>query len=55
MAGLMVFVGLGMANLFDVTLRKESIAGLVVVTAAMLESLRHLNAPNAERLSQNVP
>lgn len=43
LAGLAVFGGLGVANLFDVTLRKESVAGLIVVTAAMVSSLRRLD------------
>ena len=36
LAGMAVFAGLGLANLFDVTLRKEPVAGLVVLMAAML-------------------
>ncbi|MEO7424570.1 MAG: hypothetical protein ABI036_05235, partial [Fibrobacteria bacterium] len=43
LTGMVVFAGLGLANLFDVTLRKEAIAGLVILTAAMLGSMSNLD------------
>ena len=43
LAGLATFGGLGLANLFDVTLRKESVGGLIVVVAAMLASLSRID------------
>jgi O-antigen ligase len=39
LTGLAVFAGLGIANLFDVPLRKEAVVGLIVLTAAMLASM----------------
>lgn len=44
LAGLATFGGLALANLFDVTLRKESVSGLIVVVAAMLASLWRMDA-----------
>ncbi|HKP94543.1 MAG TPA: O-antigen ligase family protein [Fibrobacteria bacterium] len=43
LTGLVTFAGLGIANLFDVTLRKESIAGTIVVVAAMVAGLFDLD------------
>lgn len=45
LSGLTVFGGLAAANLFDVTLRKESVAGLIVVAAAMVAALKRMDAP----------
>lgn len=42
-AGMVVFVGLGLANLFDVTWRKESVLGLIVLASAMLSALARLD------------
>jgi putative inorganic carbon (hco3(-)) transporter len=39
LTGMVVFAGLGLANLFDVSLRKEPIAGLIVLTAAMVAAM----------------
>jgi putative inorganic carbon (hco3(-)) transporter len=39
LAGMAVFAGLAIANLFDVPLRKEAVVGLIVLTAAMLASM----------------
>ena len=45
LSGLAVFGGFAAANLFDVTLRKESVAGLIVVAAAMVAALKRMDAP----------
>lgn len=47
LAGLATFGGLAMANLFDVTLRKESVGGLIVAVAAMLASMERMDDGNA--------
>jgi O-antigen ligase len=47
LTGMAVFAGLGLANLFDVTVRKEAVVGLIILTAAMLSSM--------SRLSEAIP
>jgi O-antigen ligase len=39
LAGMAVFAGIGIANLLDVTWRKESVIGLIVLMAAMLAAI----------------
>jgi hypothetical protein len=41
---MVVFAGLGMANLYDVPLRKEAVVGLIILTAAMLASMADADA-----------
>ncbi len=43
LTGVATFAGLGLANMFDVSLRKESVIGLIVLISAMLVSLNQLD------------
>jgi O-antigen ligase len=43
LTGLITFAGLGISNLFDVTLRKESISGTIVLVAAMVVALHWMD------------
>lgn len=54
MTGIVTFAGLGVANLFDVSLRKESICGVIVLVAAMVMSLRRMDE-SAVPAGQAVP
>lgn len=47
LTGLATFWGLGLANMFDVSLRKESVMGLIVLIAAMLVSLARMDEEQA--------
>ena len=47
LTGLATFGGLGLANMFDVSLRKESVMGLIVLIAAMLVSLVRMDEAQA--------
>jgi O-antigen ligase len=44
LTGMATFCGLGLANMFDISLRKESVMGLIVLVAAMVVSLERLDA-----------
>lgn len=55
LTGLATFGGLALSNLSDVTLRKESIAGTIVVVAAMLAALHRLDDREASAGNPNIP
>jgi O-antigen ligase len=43
LTGMVTFAGLALSNFFDVTLRKESISGTIVIVAAMVAALHWLD------------
>jgi predicted Kef-type K+ transport protein len=54
LTGLATFGGLGVANMFDVSMRKESVIGIIVLVAAMQVSLLRMDQRAVEETDGHV-